>query len=137
MGINVDDSLRLTKSIQQDTTNSKHKSLAQTIFTAPIMTLSQATSLFETYNPGGDPPSARAPSVNALFSPAQNKIKSQSDEKPRTSSHKKKKWRFTCAICDSTDHSSFKCPKRESSSGEDGRSRLQDIPLSCFFLFDS
>jgi hypothetical protein len=28
MGINVDDSLRLTKFIQQDTTNSKHKSLA-------------------------------------------------------------------------------------------------------------
>jgi hypothetical protein len=36
MGINFDDSLRLTKFIQQDTTNSKnskHKSLAQTIFT--------------------------------------------------------------------------------------------------------
>jgi hypothetical protein len=42
-----------------------------------------------------------------------NKIKPQTEEKPRTSSHKKKKWRFTCAICDSTDHSSFKCPKRE------------------------
>jgi transcription-repair coupling factor (superfamily II helicase) len=34
MGINVD-SLRLTKFIQQDTTNSKYKSLAQTIFTTP------------------------------------------------------------------------------------------------------
>ena len=30
MGVNVDDSLRLTKFIQQDTANSKHKSLAQT-----------------------------------------------------------------------------------------------------------
>jgi hypothetical protein len=45
MGINVDDSLRLTKFIQQETTNSKHKSLAQTIFTTPNMTLSLATSL--------------------------------------------------------------------------------------------
>lgn len=130
MGINVDDSLRLTKFIQQDTTNSKHKSLAQTIFTTPNMTLSRATSLFETYQPGSTP----EPSVNALFCPnckkkghtiqsckkkkgknVQQKIKRkpQDEEKPRTSSHKKKKWRFTCAICDSTDHSSFKCPKRE------------------------
>ena len=43
MGINVDDSLRLTKFIQQDSTNSKHKSLAQTIFTTPNMTLNRAT----------------------------------------------------------------------------------------------
>ena len=132
MGINMDDSLRLTKFIQQDTTNSKHKSLAQTIFTTPNMTLSRATSLFETYHPGGDPSTAGAPSVNALFCryckkkghaiksctkktkyEQKNKRKPQTEEKPRTSSHKKKKWRFTCAICDSTDHSSFKCPKRE------------------------
>jgi hypothetical protein len=33
MGTNVNDSLLLTKFIQQDTTNSKHKSLAQTVFT--------------------------------------------------------------------------------------------------------
>jgi hypothetical protein len=46
MGINVDDSLRLTKFIQQDTTNSKHESLTQTIFTTPNMTLSTATVLF-------------------------------------------------------------------------------------------
>jgi hypothetical protein len=38
MGINVDDSLRLTKFIQQDTTNSKHRSLAQTIYSTPAMT---------------------------------------------------------------------------------------------------
>jgi hypothetical protein len=132
MGINMDDSLRLTKFIQQETTNSKHKSLAQTIFTTPNMTLSRATSLFETYHPGGDSSTAGAPSVNALFCryckkkghaiqsctkktkyEQKNKRKPQTEEKPRTSSHKKKKWRFTCAICDSTDHSSFKCPKRE------------------------
>jgi hypothetical protein len=58
----VDDSLRSTKFIQQeDTTNSKHKSQAQTIFSTPNMAsynISRATSLFETYNPGVDPPSA-------------------------------------------------------------------------------
>jgi hypothetical protein len=53
IGINVDDSLRLTKFIQQDTINLKHKLLAQTIFTTPNITLSRATSLFETYNPAG------------------------------------------------------------------------------------
>jgi hypothetical protein len=63
----VDDLLRLTKFIQQDTTNSKHKSLAQTIFTTPNMTLSRTTSLFETYHPGTSSSSAPAPSVNALF----------------------------------------------------------------------
>jgi hypothetical protein len=69
MGINVDDSLRLTKFIQQDTTNSKHKSLlAQTIFTTPNMTLSRATSLFvDTYHPVFSSSSTQAPSVNALF----------------------------------------------------------------------
>ncbi len=134
MGINVDDSLRLTKFIQQDTTNSKHKSLAQTIFTTPNMTLSRATSLFETYHPGDQQP-AGVSSVNALFcryckkkghaiqsctkkakNEQKNKRKTHTNEKPSTSSqssHKKKKWRFTCAICDSTEHSSFKCPQRE------------------------
>jgi hypothetical protein len=68
MGINVDDSLRLTKFIQQDTTNSKHKSLAQTIFSTPNMTFSCATSLFETYHPGEQFSSeSSAPSVNAVF----------------------------------------------------------------------
>jgi hypothetical protein len=57
----------LTKFIQQDTTNSKHKSLAQTIFTTPNMTLSLATSLFETYHPGEQPAESSAPSVNAIL----------------------------------------------------------------------
>ena len=33
MGVQIDDSIRLTKFIQQDTTNTKYKRLAQTIFT--------------------------------------------------------------------------------------------------------
>ena len=40
--INVDYLLRLTKIIQQETTNSTHRSLA------PTMTLGKVTSLFET-----------------------------------------------------------------------------------------
>jgi hypothetical protein len=68
MGINVDDSLRLTKFIQQDTTNSKHKSQAQTIFSTPNMTFSRATSLFETYHSGEQTlVESSAPSVNAIF----------------------------------------------------------------------
>jgi hypothetical protein len=100
MGINMDDSLRLTKFIQQDTANSKHKSLAQTIFTTPNMTLSRATSLFETYHPESSS-STPEPSVNALFcryckkkghaiqsctkrtkSTQKNQRKSHPDEKP-------------------------------------------------------
>jgi hypothetical protein len=133
MGINVDASLRLTKFIQQDTTNSKHnKSLAQTIFTTPNMTLSRATSSSrhitqeEILQQREHPPSTlySAGTVRQKGHAIQSctkktkyeqkkKRKPQTEEKPRTSPHKKKKWRFTCAICDSTDHSSFKCPKRE------------------------
>ena len=51
MGVQIDDSICLTKFIQQDTTNTKHKQLAQTTFTTPNMTLGPAASLFETYNP--------------------------------------------------------------------------------------
>ena len=45
MGVQIDDSIRLTKFIQQDTTNTKHKHLAQAIFTEPNMTLGRAASL--------------------------------------------------------------------------------------------
>ena len=55
MGVQIDDSIRLTKFIQQDTTNKKHKHLAQTIFTTPNMTLRRAASLFETYKPPSGP----------------------------------------------------------------------------------
>ena len=66
MGVQIDDSIRLTKFILQDTTNTKHKQLAQTIFTKPNMTLGRAASLFETYNPPSGPAAApTAPTVNA------------------------------------------------------------------------
>lgn len=134
MGINVDDSLRLTKFIQQDTTNSKHKSLAQTIFTTPNMTLSRATSLFETYHPSSSSSSASTPAVNALFcryckkeghniqSCNKKKKRNQKEkEKPKRPQHKnthssgplKKKQRYPCVICDSSDHLSYQCPRRE------------------------
>lgn len=124
MGINVDDALRLTKFIQQGTTNSRHKSLAQTIFSTPNMTLKRATGLFETYAPA-DP----VPVVNALFcryckakdhniqsctkkkknfqkKRGQNSV---SSAKPTTSN---KKQRFPCVICDSVDHLTYQCPRK-------------------------
>ena len=124
MGVNVDDSLRLTKFIQQDSTNSKHKALAHSIFTTPNMTLNRATSLFETYLPGDTATAAPAPVVNALFcryckqkgheiESCRKKTKnSQSkrrkpESKKQFSSHKNKKKRFPCALCDATDHSTF------------------------------
>jgi hypothetical protein len=134
MGINMDDSLRLTKFIQLDTANSKHKSLAQTIFTTPIMTLSRATSLFETYHPVSSSSSTPAPSVNALFcryckkeghniqSCDKKKRKNQKEkEKPKRSQHKnsqssgpsRKTQRYPCVICDATDHLSYQCPRKE------------------------
>jgi hypothetical protein len=134
MGINMDDSLRLTKFIQQETTNSKHKSLAQTIFTTPNMTLSRATSLFETYHPGASSSPTSAPSVNALFcryckkeghniqSCDKKRKKNQKEkEKPKRTQHKnsqssgpsRKKQRYPCVICDATDHLSYQCPRKE------------------------
>ena len=65
MGVNIDDYLGLTKFIQQGTTISKHRSLAQTIFSTPNMTLGKATSLFETYTPAE--PSPSNVSVNAVI----------------------------------------------------------------------
>ena len=133
MGVAVDDSLRLTKFIQQDSTNSKHKALAHSIFTTPNMTLSRATSLFETYHPASSSSSAPAPSVNALFCryckkeghniQACNKKKSKNQKEkhtkrsdsrnPHPSGPSKKKQRFPCAICDAPDHLTHQCPRRE------------------------
>ena len=45
MGI-VDDSMRLTKLIQQKTANSKRKSLAQSVFSTSNITLIRATDVF-------------------------------------------------------------------------------------------
>ena len=57
----------MTKFIQQDTTNTKHKQLAQTILTTPNMTLGRAASLFETYNPPSGPAAVpTTPTVNAV-----------------------------------------------------------------------
>jgi hypothetical protein len=131
MGINVDDSLRLTKFIQHDTTNSKYKSLAQTIFTTPNMTLSRATFLFETYHPGEQPPPAEpsALSVNAIFCNYCRKHghktkackKKTSDEKKRKTSSgssehvsdesTRKQQKFSCCICKAKDHRAHECPR--------------------------
>jgi hypothetical protein len=133
MGVNVDDSLRLTKFIQQDTTNSKHKSLAQSIFTTPNMTLSRATSLFETYHPGAQQPPAPVLLVKSLFcryckkkghdvkdcrkkkQKHTHKNAQKQEDSPRSQSFKPsgKRKRYPCVICDSTDHLSHLCPRRE------------------------
>ena len=134
MGVRIDDSIRLTQFIQQDTTNTKHKQLAQTIFTMPNMTLGRAASLFETYNPPSGPAAAlTTPTVNAVTcryckgkdhklsdcpkkKPISDKKRAEnpySSSSPRFRSAKRQ--RFPCAICDSMDHVSHLCPRREES----------------------
>ena len=114
MGINVDDSLLLTKFIQQGTTNSKHRSLAQTIFSTPNMTLKNATSLFATYTPAE--PSSSNVRVNAVTRYRDiRKTKCQLQPKDQKSSSQKtvtKGQRFSCVNCESIDHSSHLCPRR-------------------------
>ena len=85
--VQIDDSIRLTKFIQQDTTNTKHKQLAQTIFTTPNMTLDRAPSLFEIYNnpPSGPATAPTTPTVNAI----------------------------TCRYCIGKDHKLSDCPKKK------------------------
>ena len=132
MGVQIDDSIRLTKFIQPDTTYTKHKQLAQTIFTTPSMTLGRAASLFETYNPPSGPAAASTtPTVKALLCqyckgkdhnlsncPKQKPVSDKKRaEKPYASSSAQsrsaKRQRFPCAICDSMDHLSHLCPRRE------------------------
>ena len=85
MDVQIDDFIRLTTFIQQDTTNAKHKRLAQTIFTTPNMTLGCAASLFETYNPPSGPAAApTTPTVNAVI----------------------------CRYCKGKDHILSDCPKK-------------------------
>ena len=132
MGVQVDDSIRLTKFIQQNPTNTMHKQVAQTIFTTPNMTLGRAASLFETYNPPSGPLAVpTTPTVNAVIchycKGKDHKLsdcprkKSVSDkkraEKPYSSSSAQsrsaKRQQFPCEICDSMDHLSHLCPRRE------------------------
>lgn len=133
MGVNVDDALRLTKFIQQDAANSTHKSLAQTLYTTPNITLKRATSLFETYAPGGQ--NSSAPSVNAIvcgyckkngheLKVCRKKIRDEGDKKrkskpsPKMQTHKpfsenrSKRTRYPCAICDKKNHRTHECPRR-------------------------
>ena len=128
----IDDFICLTKIILQDTTNTKHKQLAQTIFTKPNMTLGRAASLFETYNPPSGPAAApTTPTVNAVTCrycigkdhklsdcPKKKPISDKKRaEKPYSSSFARpppaKRQRFLCASCDSMDHLSHLCPRRE------------------------
>ena len=130
--MHIDDFIRLTKFIQQDTTNAKHKQLAQTIFTTPNMTLGCAASLFKTCNPPSGPAAEPPPpTVNAVpcrYCRGKDhqlsdfpKKKPNSDhnraEKPYSSSSPRsrpaKRQRFLCAICDSMAHLSHLCPRRE------------------------
>ena len=132
MGVQIDDSICLMKFIQQDTTNTKHKQLAQTIFTTPNMTLGRAASLFETYNPPSGPAAAPStPTVNAVTChyckgkdhklsdcPKKKPISdNKRAENPYSSSSARsrpaKRQSFPCAICDSMDHLSHLCPRRE------------------------
>lgn len=133
MGVNVDDSLRLTKFIQQGTTNQKHKSLAQTIFTTPNMTLNRATSLFETWQPEETTPSVNVVNCKHCGRPPHKKGKCPTLDRPRgkrqdrekfkksgknkrnqsSNSSSRKKRRYPCAICDSYDHPSYLCPRKD------------------------
>ena len=133
MGVNVDDSLRLTKFIQPTTTNQKHKSLAQTIFTTPNMTLSRATSLFETYHPEETTTSVNVVTCRHCNKPehkggkcpvldkrkgkyyGRGRNRNSGDKSHRKSSPKSnnKKPRYPCAICDAADHATHLCPRRD------------------------
>ena len=133
MGVQMDDSIRLTKFIQQDTTNTEHKQLAQTILTTPNMTLGRAASLFETYyNPPSEPAAApTTPTVNAVIcryckgkdhklsdcpkkKPVSDKKRAEKTYSSSSAqSRSAKRQRFPCAICDSMDHLSHLCPRRE------------------------
>jgi hypothetical protein len=121
MGVNIDDTMRLTKFIQQDTTNSKYRQLAQTIYTTPAMNLTKAQSLFEAYQP---PTTTEVTTtVNALFCKRCKKQghtvkrcpgrqnhkggkKTTSEEEPR------KRTRYPCSICDKKGHPTYKCPRK-------------------------
>ena len=128
----IDDSIRLTKFMHQNTTNTKHKQLAHTIFTTPNMTLGHVASLFETYNPPSGPAvTPTTPTVNAVtcrycqgkdhklsdclkIKPISEKKRAEKSYSPSSArSRSGKRQRFPCAICDSMDHLSHLCPRSE------------------------
>jgi hypothetical protein len=133
VGINVDDSLRLTKFIQQHTTNSKHKSLTQTIFFNSKHDIFTYYFFFETYHPGEQTPvESSAPSVNAIFcnycqkkrsqgeglqeenfSDEKNKKRKTSNDLSENSSQvfSGKRERFPCCICKAKEHRTHECPR--------------------------
>ena len=132
MGVQIDDSIRLTKFIQQDTTNTNHKQLARTICTTPNMSLGCAASLFETYYPPSGPAAVPTTStVNAVTcrycKGKDHKLSDCPKKKPvsdkkraenpylssSAQSRSAKRQRFSCAICDSMHHLSHLCPRRE------------------------
>ena len=142
MGVTVDDTLRLTKFIQEKTTNSMHSGLARTIYSTPAITLTKATALFEGYVPQQSQSSNSEPSVSALFcryckknnhliedcqkrqknnaGKSSNKNgrdkskpkKSNKSSSTGSSGNSRKKPRYPCAICDSTDHATHLCPRK-------------------------
>ena len=146
MGVHIDDSIRLTKFIQQDTTNSKHKQLAQTIFTTPNMTLGRAASLFETYNPPSGPAAPTTPTVNAVicrYCKGKDHNLSDCPKKKPVSDHKKaenpyspsfarfrpaKRQMFPCAISNSMDHLPHLCPRRNGISLSPPAGRIHHLP---------
>ena len=132
MGVTVDDTLRLTKFIQEQTTNSKHTGLARTVYSTPAITLQKATALFEGYTPQAATIHSE-PTVNALFcryckkknhsiedckkrqksSGKKGKAKSKKGSTKGDSSETRKKPRYPCAICDSCEHAGYQCPRKE------------------------
>jgi hypothetical protein len=132
MGVVVDDNMRLTKFIQDKTTNSQHQALAKTIYSTPQMTLSKATSLFEGY----EPVASDSDHVVAALPPKDfcvyckkaghlkpDCLKLKAKERGRDRDRKQrgggggaspnKKPRYPCGICDSTKHSAFQCPLKK------------------------
>ena len=99
MGVQIDDFICLTMFIEQDTTNTKHKQLAQTIFTKPNRTLGRAVSFFETYNPPCGPAAApTTPTVDEVIcrycKGKDHKLSDCPKEKPV--SDKKSLWTVSC-----------------------------------------
>ena len=122
MGVAVDNSMRLTKFIQEKTTNSQHHGLAKTIYSTPGMTLTRATGLFEGYEPAESPHvvanisdrCAYCKNKGHTIDQCRKKLKKNErggDKKAHSQQNKLQK--HPCAICDSHKHLTYKCPLKE------------------------